>query len=97
MRATSRSTSATSTRSSGGPRGVTASFFRELLRQAALEAAEDASDVVRDEHVARALDRLLARASAMTKVLLGAERPNAAPAVPPPSRGWLRAQTFVVE
>src|SRR5262249_31963232 len=39
--------------------GVTASFFRELLRQALLDAADHDSGVVRDEHLAAGLDRLL--------------------------------------
>jgi len=56
--------------------GVAASFFRELLRQATLEAANDSSETVRDEHVGRALDRLLEQASSMTKILLGAQRPD---------------------
>jgi ATP-dependent 26S proteasome regulatory subunit len=52
--------------------GVTASFFRELLRQALLEADERGSEVVRDEHVAAALERLLSTTNEMTRVLLGA-------------------------
>src|SRR5205823_5278024 len=39
--------------------GVTASFFRELLRQAALDAAERGSERVGDEDLRSALDRLL--------------------------------------
>jgi hypothetical protein len=52
--------------------GVTASFFRELMRQALLEAVERASGVVRDEHVSAGLDRLLSTTNEMTRVLLGA-------------------------
>jgi hypothetical protein len=52
--------------------GVAASFFRELLRQAMLEAVEQDSRVVRDEHVAAGLERLLSTANEMTRVLLGA-------------------------
>jgi ATP-dependent 26S proteasome regulatory subunit len=73
--------------------GVTASFFRELLRQAALEAAEEDADVVRDEHCTRALDRLLERASTMTRILLGAERAEASGAPGAGPHGWLRAHT----
>jgi ATP-dependent 26S proteasome regulatory subunit len=74
--------------------GVTASFFRELLRQAALEAAEQQSSVVRDEHV---LERLLAHASAMTRILLGAAPPDrlAAPGHGP--REWMTQQVFFEE
>jgi cell division protease FtsH len=76
--------------------GVAASFFRELLRQAALEAADDSGGTVRDEHVGRALDRLLERASAMTKILLGAERRDAPGSMPLPSpHGWMAAPGVV--
>ena len=70
--------------------GVAASFFRELLRQATLEAAGDSSVEIRDEHVGRALDRLLERSSAMTKILLGATRGELAsgPVLPRP-QAWL--------
>ena len=76
--------------------GVTASFFRELLRQAALEAVESDSGTVRDEHLERALDRLLEHAGTMTRILLGAEArsPEGGRADP---RGWLAQQQFVVE
>jgi cell division protease FtsH len=75
--------------------GVTASFFRELLRQAALEAAESGSDVVRDEHLSRALDRLLEHAGTMTRILLGAEArsPERGQADP---RAWLAQQQYVI-
>jgi SpoVK/Ycf46/Vps4 family AAA+-type ATPase len=69
--------------------GVTASFFRELLRQAALEAADEKSDTVRDEHVAAALDRLLTQTSAVTRTLLGAARPAVAPGPFPAPAPWL--------
>ena len=77
--------------------GVTASFFRELLRQAALEAADGGSDVVRDEHLTRALDRLLERSSAMTRILLGAERGDAGASLD--ARAWMTtmSRNFVVE
>jgi hypothetical protein len=77
--------------------GVTASFFRELLRQATLEAAERDSAVVTDEHVGAALERLLGHASAMTRILLGAARP--APSVPGPfgPRVWLEQPAFGLE
>ena len=52
--------------------GVTESFFRELLRQALLEAVEHDSGIVRDEHVAAGLERLLSTTNEMTRVLLGA-------------------------
>jgi hypothetical protein len=69
--------------------GVTASFIRELLRRAALQAAEDDEDAgdgsheaplaVSDAHMAAALDQLLGTRSALTRVLLGgvaSERPQ---------------------
>ena len=59
--------------------GVTASFIKELLRRAALQAAENepAGDDsvaplrVTDAHLAAALDQLLDTRSALTQVLLG--------------------------
>jgi hypothetical protein len=72
---------------------VTASFFRELMRQAALEATEGAAAaegvVVRDEHVAAALDRLLAHAGTLTRILLGAEPGPAGATASPSPRAWL--------
>jgi cell division protease FtsH len=67
--------------------GVTASFIKELLRRAALQAAEeDASDGehagqplrVTDAHMTAALDQLLDTRSALTQVLLGGAPPRAA-------------------
>jgi SpoVK/Ycf46/Vps4 family AAA+-type ATPase len=61
--------------------GVTASFIKELLRRAALCAAEDDSQDgesgtaplrVTDAHMGAALDQLLDARSALTRVLLGA-------------------------
>jgi SpoVK/Ycf46/Vps4 family AAA+-type ATPase len=59
--------------------GVTASFIKELLRRAALVAAEDDRDGgagdrpirVTDAHAAAALDQLLDARSALTQTLLG--------------------------
>ncbi len=59
--------------------GVTASFIKELLRRAALQAAEDEPDRhdaeaplrVTDAHLAAALDQLLDTRSTLTQVLLG--------------------------
>jgi cell division protease FtsH len=74
--------------------GVTASFFRELLREAALEAAEAESASVRDEHVAAALDRRLTQADALTRALLGAARPREAAGFNDP-HAWLTARLQV--
>jgi ATPase family associated with various cellular activities (AAA) len=61
--------------------GVTASFIKELLRRAALAAAEadpdgpaDAPIRVTDEHMSTALDQLLDTRSRLTQVLLGGRR-----------------------
>ena len=72
--------------------GVTASFLKELLRRAALHAAEDeeSGDApngplrVTDAHMSAALDRLLDTRSQLTRVLLGAgpSQDTAAPVVP---------------
>ena len=51
--------------------GVTASFVKELLRKAALIAAEAGRRTVTDADVQAALDELLSRTSALTRVLLG--------------------------
>ncbi|HEU0336345.1 MAG TPA: ATP-binding protein [Gaiellaceae bacterium] len=74
--------------------GVTASFFRELMRQAALEATDGTRPaktvVVQDEHVAAALDRLLAHAGTLTRILLGAEPgPGGGVTASPGPRAWL--------
>ena len=70
--------------------GVTASFLKELLRRAALYAAQDegpgqaAADHplrVTDAHMSAALDRLLDTRSQLTRALLGA-RPAQEPAAP---------------
>jgi ATPase family associated with various cellular activities (AAA) len=59
--------------------GVTASFLKELLRRAALVAAEDAPGdggaplVVSDAHMNAALDQLLDTRSQLTRVLLGGQ------------------------
>ncbi len=67
--------------------GVTAPFLKELLRRAALLAAEsdddrggtldgadDAPIRVTDEHLTAALDQLLDGRSQLTRVLLGAKQ-----------------------
>nr|WP_231134108.1 ATP-binding protein [Motilibacter deserti] len=63
--------------------GVTASFVKELLRRAVLEALEGeaAPDgvVVKDEHLIRALDDLLDSAQGLTRALLGVRDGAAAP------------------
>jgi hypothetical protein len=59
--------------------GVTASFIKELLRRAALYAAEDADGDgqddaalrVTDAHMTQALDHLLDARNELTRVLLG--------------------------
>ena len=56
--------------------GVSAAFIRELLRKAALFAAEESDDpplVVRDRHLAEGLTELVA-GGALTKSLLGGEQ-----------------------
>jgi hypothetical protein len=67
--------------------GVTASFIKELLRRAALTAAEAGRARVTDDDLTAVLDELLAETSALTRVLLGGERPET-PAVPSP-HNWL--------
>jgi hypothetical protein len=57
--------------------GVSGAFLRELLRKAAVFAAEDDGEsglVVRDRHVEEALTELLVAGGALTQSLLGATR-----------------------
>jgi cell division protease FtsH len=68
--------------------GVTASFVKELLRRAALGAAESGRTTVTDEDLRAVLDELLAETSALTRVLLGAEAPGAGAA--PAPHDWLQ-------
>src|SRR5215203_1872544 len=51
--------------------GMTASFFRELLRKAALRSAEAGRDAVTRADLDAALDELLHQSAALTRVLLG--------------------------
>jgi ATP-dependent 26S proteasome regulatory subunit len=52
--------------------GASAAFIREMLRRAALFAAEDgASEIVEDRHLTAALDELLVAGGALTQSLLG--------------------------
>jgi hypothetical protein len=60
--------------------GVTASFMKELLRRAALSAADESVDeaagqpiTVTDAHMATALDQLLDTRNQLTRVLLGGQ------------------------
>ena len=68
--------------------GVTASFIKELLRRAALFAAESADQAtgstrhddqplrVTDEHLTAALDQLLDTRNELTRLLLGSRAPH---------------------
>lgn len=67
--------------------GVTASFVKELLRRAALAAAESGRQTVTDADVAGVLDELLVETSTLTRVLLGGERRDAQ--VAPGPHDWL--------
>ena len=73
--------------------GVTASFIKELLRKAALRAAEDQPGdgriSVTDAPMTQALDELLDEESALTRVLLGG-RPDTEESRP--GVAWLRSE-----
>jgi hypothetical protein len=71
--------------------GVTASFVKELLRKAALTAAEAGRSTVTDTDVRTALDELLHSTSAMTRVLLGV--PRADGTSQDPGHGWMAFPT----
>ena len=72
--------------------GVTASFLKELLRRAAMYAAEDAAGpgpdalsaplTVRDIHMNAALDELLDSRNQLTRALLGGPAADSRPASP---------------
>jgi cell division protease FtsH len=72
--------------------GVTASFFKELLRRAALMAADRDRTRVTDSDVHAALDDLLSTTSALTRSLLGVPGVEGQQArVAPSQRAWLEA------
>ncbi len=68
--------------------GATASFFRELLRKAALGAVEAGRERVTAEDLDGALEELLHETAALTRVLLGSEAPGEGP-VPKP-HDWMQ-------
>jgi ATP-dependent 26S proteasome regulatory subunit len=68
--------------------GATASFFRELLRKAAVAALEAGRERVGGEDLTAALDELLEETAKMTRVLLGSEAPGDGPG--PQPHDWLR-------
>jgi cell division protease FtsH len=67
--------------------GMTASFFRELLRKASLAALEAGHDRVGREDVLAALEELLSERHTLTRVLLGSEAPR--PGAP---HAWLQSE-----
>ena len=75
--------------------GMTASFFRELLRKATLAAVEAGHTTVTAADLDTALDELLHETAALTRVLLGSGT-GGATAVPRP-HAWLAAPAIRVE
>jgi cell division protease FtsH len=71
--------------------GVTASFIRELLRRAALMAADQDRTQVTEEDVHAALDELLSTTSALTRSLLGVPGGDRETGDRLPQHGWLQA------
>ena len=70
--------------------GVTASFVKELLRRAVLEALVEQPDGLRTvtaEHLRRALDDLLDSTSSVTRALLGVPADQSQPPAGPPLGG----------
>jgi hypothetical protein len=57
--------------------GASPAFLRELLRRAALLAAEEDADVVEDRHTSAALEELRQGGDSLTGSLLGARPPTA--------------------
>ena len=68
--------------------GATASFFRELLRKAALAAVEAGRERPGAEDIGAALDELLHETASLTRVLLGSEAPGEGPA--PKPHDWMQ-------
>jgi ATP-dependent 26S proteasome regulatory subunit len=68
--------------------GATASFFRELLRKAAVAALEAGRERVGADDLRGALDELLHGTGSLTRVLLGSEAPGEGPA--PKPHDWLQ-------
>jgi len=64
--------------------GVTASFFKELLRKAALTALEAGRDRIEAADLRTSLDELLHETAALTRVLLGSGEPAS-----PAPHAWL--------
>ena len=71
--------------------GVTASFVKELLRKAALIAAEDGRRTVTDADVQAALDELLSQTNALTRVLLGVPDEDRAQQGPGAGHAWIES------
>jgi cell division protease FtsH len=75
----------------GRTEGATASFFRELLRKAAVAALEAGRERVAAEDLDVALEELLHETASLTRVLLGSEAPGEGPA--PGPHDWLQGWT----
>ena len=74
--------------------GVTASFIRELVRQAALSASSAGNgDIVDDAALSGALEELLDESNALTRILLGRSEVGPTHGVRPGTE-WLRPQGF---
>ena len=51
--------------------GASAAFIREMMRKAALFAADESSDRVEDEHLDEAVHELVVEGGSLTQKLLG--------------------------
>jgi SpoVK/Ycf46/Vps4 family AAA+-type ATPase len=72
----------------GRTEGATASFFREVLRKAAVSALEAERERIAADDLDAALDELLDETASLTRVLLGSEAPGGEPA--PGPHDWLQ-------
>ena len=70
--------------------GMTASFFKELLRKGTLVSVAAGRDRATAADLETALEELLSNTSALTRVLLGSGEPNAAQQLSP--HEWMHAQ-----
>lgn len=71
----------------GRTTGVTASFFKELLRKATLAAVEAGREQVDATDLDSALEELLDETAALTRVLLGSGQPGESAA--PSPHAWM--------
>lgn len=74
--------------------GMTASFFKELLRKATIASVESGHAVVTGRDLADALDEMLHDTAALTRVLLGSGEPSTQTSS---AHAWMQISPTVIE